>query len=227
MKELSIFIDESGDFGRYSSHSPFYIVSMVFHEQKDSIKHQVDKLNQALIDENLINHTIHTAPLIRRESVYKEMDISLRKRIFNKLFMFSKNVKIKCANLVVDKSQCSNSFDIVNKLSKQLVFLLKENMEYFCSFDNIIVYYDNGQYQLSLALNAVFSSIIIDNFEFRVVLPNQYKLFQTADLFCTLSLLQNKISCKKCLTHSEEIFFGSIGKLRKSYLKYMDKIRLV
>ncbi len=86
MKELSIFIDESGDFGRYSSHSPFYIVSMVFHEQKDSIKYQVDKLNQALIDENLINHTIHTAPLIRRESVYKEMDISLRKRIFNKLF---------------------------------------------------------------------------------------------------------------------------------------------
>lgn len=27
MKELSIFIDESGDFGEYDYHSPWYIVS--------------------------------------------------------------------------------------------------------------------------------------------------------------------------------------------------------
>ena len=32
MKELSIFIDESGDFGSYEPHSPFYIITMVFHE---------------------------------------------------------------------------------------------------------------------------------------------------------------------------------------------------
>ena len=35
MKELSIFIDESGDFGEYDYHSPWYIVTMVFHEQED------------------------------------------------------------------------------------------------------------------------------------------------------------------------------------------------
>lgn len=29
MKELSIFIDESGDFGEYDYHSPWYIVTMV------------------------------------------------------------------------------------------------------------------------------------------------------------------------------------------------------
>ena len=34
MKEISIFIDESGDFGEYQIHSPYYIVSIVFHEQK-------------------------------------------------------------------------------------------------------------------------------------------------------------------------------------------------
>ena len=27
MKELSIFIDESGDWGEYEKHSPFYIVT--------------------------------------------------------------------------------------------------------------------------------------------------------------------------------------------------------
>ena len=31
LKELSIFIDESGDFGEYEAHSPYYIIIMVFH----------------------------------------------------------------------------------------------------------------------------------------------------------------------------------------------------
>lgn len=30
MKELSIFIDESGDFGEYDHHSPYYIITMVW-----------------------------------------------------------------------------------------------------------------------------------------------------------------------------------------------------
>ena len=30
MRELSIFVDESGDFGPYKLHSPFYIVTLMF-----------------------------------------------------------------------------------------------------------------------------------------------------------------------------------------------------
>ena len=33
MKELSIFIDESGDFGEYEQHSPYYIITMMFHDR--------------------------------------------------------------------------------------------------------------------------------------------------------------------------------------------------
>ena len=33
MKELSIFVDESGDFGEYDYHAPYYIISMVIHRQ--------------------------------------------------------------------------------------------------------------------------------------------------------------------------------------------------
>ena len=33
MKELSIFVDESGDFGNYAEHSSYYIVSLVMHDQ--------------------------------------------------------------------------------------------------------------------------------------------------------------------------------------------------
>ena len=46
MKELSIFIDESGDFGPYAKHSPYYLVTMVFHDQRKSIDHAVQVLRE-------------------------------------------------------------------------------------------------------------------------------------------------------------------------------------
>ena len=36
-KILSVFIDESGDFGSYEPHSPYYLVTMVLHNQSKNI----------------------------------------------------------------------------------------------------------------------------------------------------------------------------------------------
>jgi len=33
MKELSVFIDESGDFGESKDNSAYYLVTFVFHDQ--------------------------------------------------------------------------------------------------------------------------------------------------------------------------------------------------
>ena len=48
MKELSVFIDESGDFGEYDDHAPYYIITMVFHDQSQAITDAVQKLDQEL-----------------------------------------------------------------------------------------------------------------------------------------------------------------------------------
>ena len=71
MKELSIFVDESGDFGEYEKHAPYYIVTMVFHDQAIDISKDINILNNSL---KLIGYgneqAIHTEPLIRREKTY-------------------------------------------------------------------------------------------------------------------------------------------------------------
>lgn len=48
MHNLSIFVDESGDFGEYSHHSPYYIVTMLFHDQDKDIKPLVQKLDSEI-----------------------------------------------------------------------------------------------------------------------------------------------------------------------------------
>ena len=47
-KILSIFIDESGDFGPYEIHAPYYLVSMILHNQGTDISENIK-----LFDENL------------------------------------------------------------------------------------------------------------------------------------------------------------------------------
>lgn len=46
MKTLSVFVDESGDFGAYQPHSPYYIFTLVFHDQGNSIEHPIDLLEK-------------------------------------------------------------------------------------------------------------------------------------------------------------------------------------
>ena len=222
-KELSLFIDESGDLGNYQNHSPFYIISLVFHEQNNDINNAVKKLDNYLAEQGLPNHTIHTAPLIRQEQIYRNLDLSLRSKLFRQLFNFIRNVDVSYKTIVVDKKMYSKQVDITNMITKELSSFIKANLQYFLQFDKIIIYYDNGQVKLTNILIAIFGSLL-DNSEFRIITPNNYKLFQAADLICTLALIKNKLLSNKPLNNSEEIFFGSAGKLRKNYLKFFEKI---
>ena len=87
MRTLSIFVDESGDFGAYSPHSPYYIIAMIFHEQDKGISTSIAHLDNALrnrgYDEDFV---IHTEPLIRREESCKFMPPTERRAIISALF---------------------------------------------------------------------------------------------------------------------------------------------
>ena len=127
MKEWSICIDESGDFGEYSYHSLYYIITMVFHNQNSSIESEINHLEKELSYLNLSNHCIHTGPIIRKEENYSLMDIRERRRIFK--------------------------------------------------FNDVKIYYDNGQIEVSKILSSVFNAMLPEVVFWKVV-PSEYKLFQ-------------------------------------------------
>ena len=54
-----------------------------------------------------------------------------------------------------------------------------------------ILYYDNGQIEVARILSSVFNALL-ENVEFRRVIPADYRLFQVADLICTLKLTELK-----------------------------------
>ncbi len=70
MKELSIFIDESGDFGEVRERPAYYLVTFVFHNQDNSIERQVAKLEESIRIAGFDVEYIHTGPVIRREEIF-------------------------------------------------------------------------------------------------------------------------------------------------------------
>lgn len=67
MKELSVFIDESGDFGEVKECPAYYLVTFVFHNQDDDIGRQVENLEESVRTAGFDVEYIHTGPVIRRE----------------------------------------------------------------------------------------------------------------------------------------------------------------
>lgn len=102
--DLSVFIDESGDFGPCTQHSPYYIIVLVFHEQSHSIQTQLYHLKQTMKDFGFDEgHAIHSAPLIRKERDHQHLERSDRKKLFHALFTFIRHSDVSYTSFLVDK----------------------------------------------------------------------------------------------------------------------------
>ena len=218
---LSVFIDESGDFGPYDHRSPYYIVSMILHEQYNNIDENITVLEKHIDNLGYPSHAIHVGPLIRRESVYSDDLMEDRKRLFSALFNFARKIPFTYINAIIKKSECGDVVELTTKLSKTISRVLREHAEYFEDFDKIIVYYDNGQVVLTKTLTTLFNAFF-SNVEFRKVEPINYRLFQVADLVCSLKLIDEKADSIG-LSNSEIEFFHSARDFRKDYYKWIER----
>lgn len=223
-KVLSIFIDESGDFGPYDVNDPNYYVAMVFHDQSIDISPNIKSFNDHLLRIGYTHHNIHTGPLIRRESYYATDLMEDRKSLFDSLFNFARRLDIKYACAKIEKDRSTDVIKMTSKLSREISNILKAQQNLLSEYDQIIVYYDNGQIELTKILTSVFTALY-SHIEFRKVKPADYKLFQVADLICTIELLADKAE-HNSFTNSELKFFGSPKIFKKNYIRKLQRKRL-
>lgn len=224
MKELSIFIDESGDFGEVKERPAYYLVTFVFHDQKEDIRQQVLKLEESVRISGFDLEYIHTGPLIRREEVFANYSIDERRKLLYKMLNFVNACPIQYMTVAVDRKEATDKIELSGKLAKEINMAFREHSDFFMEFDKVIVYYDNGQIELSAILNAVFS-IYFSNVEFRKAEPQKYRLLQAADFICSMELLKIKRNEKR-LSKSEEKFFYKPQELKKTFFKSIEKKKM-
>lgn len=224
MKELSIFIDESGDFGEITERPAYYLVTLLFHNQKNDIASNVKKLEDSTKNSGFDFEYIHTGPVIRREDVFSGLSIDERRKLLFKMLNFIVSSPITYEMAVVNRKEATDKITLSGRLGREISNVIVMHKEFFNGFDKIIVYYDNGQIELGAILNTVFS-IHFSNVEFRKAEPQKYRLLQAADFICSMELLKIKKNENR-LSKSEKQFFYKPQELQKTFFKAVNKKRL-
>ena len=224
MKELSVFIDESGDFGEITERPAYYLVTLLFHDQKNEISTNVKKLEDSTKKSGFDVEYIHTGPVIRREDVFSGLSIDERRKLLFKMLNFIASSPITYEVVAVNRKEAPDKISLSGRLGREISYVIERNKAFFAGFDKIIVYYDNGQVELGAILNTVFS-IHFSNVEFRKAEPQKYRLLQAADFICSMELLKIKKNENR-LSKSEKQFFYKSQELKKTFFKTVDKKRL-
>lgn len=100
-----------------------------------------------------------------------------------------------CILFSIEKRHISDSIEATGKLSKLISTFIHSHYNEFLEFDCVKIYYDNGQIEVSKILSSVFNALLPEVY-FRKAVPADYKLFQVADLFCTMHLVKLKYGYK-------------------------------
>ena len=100
---------------------------------------------------------------------------------------------------------------------------LRNHYEELLSYDKVKIFYDNGQIEISRILASVFT-VLLPEVEIKKVTPSDYRLFQTADMFCSMELIRLKMGAA-ALSPSELEFFGNVRDMKKNYLNPLEKFR--
>ena len=218
MNGIEIFIDESGDFGPYSEHCPYYVVTMVFHDRVESLYDKLRDLEYRLQVLGLENHCVHSSPAIRGEDEYFGVELALRRKVIANLMAFAHSASFKYRCFFSLKTATSTEASLVADLHQQIDSFVTENFERLAAYSDVTVCYDSGQKQISKllvdTLATRFSAVRMTR-----TLPIQSRLSQVADLVCTMKRIARRLSETGNLARPESYFFGGAKNFRKNWIK--------
>jgi hypothetical protein len=223
---LSVFVDESGNFGDPDDPARYCIVTLVFHDQIADISQYVKELNRSNYDLGLDSDSFrfHMGPLIRQEDEYAAMSRPMRGKILDRMMTFVRKVDFKYHCIGVDTKFINTTQQVFDRLMGQLVDFIKEHRELFECIDKVKIYYDAGQKQVSRLLEEAFTENLPSPLEFaQGVRQDSYKLLQVADLICTVRLIEVRLQDGGELTKSENRFFGGQRNFQRNILKRIKR----
>ena len=221
---LSIFVDESGILTESAARSRFYILTLLCHDQSFPIKTHAEALDSDMTTIGIANLCFHAGPVIHANDQFEFLTWDLRRKIFTRMLGFARRIKFGYHCIVVDKKYADSPEQIASRLYEQMSAFVSAHRGMFGGFDSVKVYYDCGQKPITNLLHKFFAEWDAVPVEFaQAVEPRKYKLFQVADLVCTLKLLETKLQMNLPFSNSEMRFFGGPRMFKRNILKYLKR----
>lgn len=222
-KELSIFVDESGD---RSGKARYYLLTLVFHDQADDITGEIRDYEERLARNGLPNVAFHSEPLLNGHKDYEGLGIEQRKKMFVAFSALVRHLLISYASFVYRRSEFEDLTKLVARMKRDVANLLFDRLTFFQSFDDVKVYYDDGQDIVKQVLDQFIGFALSKGVvERRKTSMVDYRLEQVADYFCTIELAAVKYAAKEDGgTYNK--FFGGPGDFKKNWLKQARRMAI-
>ena len=123
-KELSIFVDESGDRG---GKARYYLLTPVFHDQADSISEAVTGHEAKLTRADLPNITFHSKPLMNGHKDYEFLGLEQRKAMLAYFSSFARKLPISYITFVYRRSQFEDSARLMERMGGDISSAMVEH----------------------------------------------------------------------------------------------------
>lgn len=186
MEEVSCFVDESGS---DNLRDRYYLVALVLHDQSDPIAHEIERYEASLRDRGLPDIPLHAGPLMTGHEGYEGMATADRKRMLSSFRVFFRNLPIRYACIGLKLSEYDDVERVEAAMRRGIADFLFDHLEYFQGFDDVKIYYDNGQATVAHALHRAMDFALSRNaVVYRAAAPEKYRLSQAADYVCTMEL---------------------------------------
>ncbi len=223
MREISIFADESGD---KTEKTRYFFLTLVFHDQADSIAEQVAVYERSLATADLPNIPFHSEPLLNGHGDYENLEPRQRKKLLSGFGALVRYLPIEYVTFVYKRREFDSPEKLGDRMKRDISGYLTDHLEYFQGFEHVKVYYDNAQPIVKNALyNAVYEVLSKQAVERRRTTMTEYRLSQVADYLCTIELAAVKYVAKEN-GGTYDKFFGGIGSFKKNWLKQARRKRI-
>ena len=116
-KELSIFVDKSGDRG---GKARYYLLTLVFHDQAASVTEAVTGYEAKLARADLPNIPFHSEPLMNGHKDYEFLGIEQRKAILAYFSSFVRKLPISYTTLVYRRSQFEDPAKLTERMGRDI-----------------------------------------------------------------------------------------------------------
>lgn len=216
MREISVFADESGD---KSDNTRYFLLTLVFHNQADSIAEQVWIYERSLANADLPNVPFHSEPLLNGHGDYAHLLPEQRKKLLSGFGALVRYLPIEYKTFVYRRREFESPEKLEERMRRDVADLLRSRLDYFQGFEHVKVYYDNAQAIVKSALyDAVYDVLAKQAVVRKRTTMTEYRLSQVADYLCTIELAAVKYAAKED-GGTYEKFFGGIGSFKKNWLK--------
>ena len=150
MRELSIFVDESGSDGLSDRH---YLLTVVMHDQSENIANSIAAYEGALRAKGLPDIPFHASPLMNGKDQYSGLDLRTRKMMLGSFRVFFRHMPVKYHTFAYATKQFASLDKLAGAMRRDIVNFLFDNLAELQSYDMVKVYYDNGQHSIAESLH--------------------------------------------------------------------------